>query len=85
MWQTDQNQLYKKFTFKDFREAFGFLEQVAQLANEMEHHPRIHNNWNVVELWLVSHDAGDTITDKDRRLAEKIDALPAPGKTDENT
>lgn len=75
MWQETNNSLYRKFEFKDFSEAFAFMTRVAMIAEKMNHHPRWTNVWNTVEVWLSTHDAGDIITDKDRKLAEKIDAL----------
>lgn len=75
MWQETDNKLYKKFTFKDFNEAFVFLNQVADLANKADHHPKIQNNWNTVELWLSTHDAGNVVTEKDKKLAAEIDTL----------
>jgi ribonuclease HI len=75
MWTEDSNRLYKKITFKDFTEAFAFLNQLASLAEKENHHPIIKNKWNEVELWLSTHEAGDIVTDKDRDLAEKIDQL----------
>ena len=75
MWQETNNALYRKFEFKDFSEAFAFMTRVALIAEKMNHHPRWTNVWNTVEMWLNTHDAGDTVTDKDRKLAEKIDAL----------
>jgi ribonuclease HI/pterin-4a-carbinolamine dehydratase len=78
MWQEKDDQLYRKFTFKDFEEAFAFLNQVADLASKANHHPKIQNTWNTVELWLSTHDAGDTVTEKDKNLAKAIDALLNP-------
>ena len=75
MWQTIDNKLYGKFEFQDFKQAFGFLEKVAAEAEAMDHHPTIHNTYNVVELWLSTHTAGDVVTDKDRELADKIDKM----------
>lgn len=77
MWQETENSLYRKFSFTDFSEAFAFMTRVALLAEQMNHHPRWTNVWNTVEIWLNTHDAGDIITDKDRKLAAKIDKLPA--------
>ena len=74
-WQEENNSLYKKFTFKNFSEAFSFMTRVALIAEKMDHHPKWTNVWNTVELWLSTHDAGDLVTDKDKKLAEKIDAL----------
>ncbi|HEY0354597.1 MAG TPA: 4a-hydroxytetrahydrobiopterin dehydratase [Flavisolibacter sp.] len=75
MWQETNNTLYRKFEFRDFSEAFAFMTRVAMIAEKMNHHPRWTNVWNTVELWLSTHDAGDVVTDKDRKLADKIDAL----------
>lgn len=75
MWQEKDNALYKKFEFKDFVEAFDFMGQVAAIAEEVDHHPRWQNVYNTVEIWLNTHSAGDKITPKDHRLAERIDDL----------
>lgn len=75
MWEEKNNTLYKKFEFKNFSEAFGFMTRVALAAEKMDHHPLWTNVYNQVEIWLSSHDAGDVITEKDRRLSAKIDAL----------
>jgi 4a-hydroxytetrahydrobiopterin dehydratase len=77
MWQEKNNTLYQKFEFKDFSEAFAFMTRVALAAEKMNHHPKWTNVWNTVEVWLSTHDAGDVVTDKDRKLADKIDALLA--------
>lgn len=75
MWQETDNTLYRKFQFRDFNEAFGFMTRVALEAEKMDHHPRWTNVWNTVEIWLSTHDAGDVVTDKDHKLAKKIDAI----------
>jgi 4a-hydroxytetrahydrobiopterin dehydratase len=75
MWKETDNTLYRKFEFKDFSEAFAFMTRVALIAEKMNHHPRWTNVWNSVEVWLNTHDAGNTVTDKDRKLAQKIDEL----------
>ena len=75
MWQEKENALYRKFEFKDFGEAFGFMSRVALIAEKMDHHPKWTNVWNTVEVWLSTHDAGNTVTEKDRKLAERIDKL----------
>ena len=75
MWEEKNNSLYKKFEFKDFSEAFAFMTRVALEAEKMDHHPMWTNVWNQVEVWLSTHDAGDVVTDKDRQLAKKIDAI----------
>jgi 4a-hydroxytetrahydrobiopterin dehydratase len=80
MWQDKNDQLYKKFEFKDFNEAFAFMQKVAKAAESANHHPRWLNDWNVVEVWLTSHDAGDKVTDKDRKLAKTIDQIAERNK-----
>ncbi len=75
MWQEENNSLYGKYTFKNFSEAFAFMTRVALAAEKMDHHPKWTNVWNTVELWLSTHDAGNTVTEKDRALAKKIDGL----------
>ncbi len=75
MWQEKNNALYRKFEFKNFNEAFSFMTRVALEAEKMDHHPRWTNVWNTVEVWLNTHSAGDIVTDKDRQLSKKIDAL----------
>jgi 4a-hydroxytetrahydrobiopterin dehydratase len=75
MWTNDNNILYKKFEFKNFSEAFAFMTRVAIEAEKMDHHPKWTNVYNKVEIWLTTHDSGNVITEKDKKLAAKIDAL----------
>jgi len=74
-WSENNNTLYRKFEFKDFSQAFAFMLRVAMEAERMNHHPVWKNVYNQVEIWLNTHDAGDVVTDKDAKLAEKINAL----------
>lgn len=78
MWEEKDNALYRQFVFKDFIEAFAFMTKVALIAEKMNHHPKWTNTWNRVEIWLSTHDAGNVITEKDRNLANKIDAILEP-------
>ncbi|MFM9909167.1 MAG: 4a-hydroxytetrahydrobiopterin dehydratase [Chitinophagaceae bacterium] len=75
MWKEQDNKLYRKFEFKNFSEAFAFMTRVAIEAEKMDHHPFWSNVWNKVEIWLNTHDAGDKVTDKDHKLAKRIDDL----------
>ena len=77
MWQEKENKLYRKFQFADFNEAFAFMTRVALIAEKQDHHPLWQNVWNTVEIWLSTHDAGDVVTEKDKKLAEAIDKLIA--------
>jgi 4a-hydroxytetrahydrobiopterin dehydratase len=79
MWEEKDNYLYKQFVFVDFVEAFHFMGKVAALAEEQQHHPDWRNVYNVVEIRLSTHDAGDIVTEKDRKLAEGIDGIVREG------
>jgi 4a-hydroxytetrahydrobiopterin dehydratase len=76
-WQDADNRLKKTFKFRDFNEAFGFMTRVALIAEKMDHHPTWTNTWNTVSFELNTHDAGDKVTDRDRKLADAIDRLVA--------
>ena len=75
MWNLENNKLFKRFIFKNFSEAFAFMTRVALEAEKSNHHPTWTNSWNTVDIWLITHDAGDIVTDKDHDLARKIDSL----------
>lgn len=75
MWTEENNQLKKTFQFKNFVEAFSFMTRVAFVAEKMNHHPMWTNVYNRVDISLCTHDAGDTVTDKDKTLATAIDKL----------
>lgn len=77
MWKESNDQLYRKFEFKDFNEAFAFMTRVAMIAEKMDHHPTWTNTWNTVEVWLSTHSAGNTVTEKDKKLAAAMDKLIA--------
>lgn len=66
--------IHKQFIFKDFTEAFGFMTQIAVIAEDMNHHPEWFNVWNKVEIRLSTHDSqGLTLLDVD--LAKRIDKV----------
>lgn len=75
MWTETNNKLYKKFEFKDFKETFAFMTQVALIAEKMDHHPEWKNTYNTLEIWLSTHSAGDIVTEKDHQLANAIDKI----------
>lgn len=77
MWNEKDNQLQATFKFKDFAEAFSFMTEVAFHAEKMNHHPNWTNVWNTVEIILNTHDAGNTVTEKDHQLAKAIDKVYA--------
>lgn len=75
MWEEKNNHLVREFVFEDFVHAFGFMTEVAEIVNEMDHHPEWSNIYNKVSISLSTHDTGDTITTKDRELAKQIDEV----------
>jgi 4a-hydroxytetrahydrobiopterin dehydratase len=75
MWIEEDNKLKKTFEFKDFREAFAFMTRVAFLAEAHNHHPNWSNVYNKVIIELTTHDQGNTVTQKDKKLAQAIDEL----------
>ena len=64
----------KKFVFKDFNQAFGFMTRAALVAEKMAHHPEWFNVYKTVEVTLSTHDAGG-LTDLDVKLAEAMDKI----------
>lgn len=75
MWQEENNKLTRSFKFNNFIEAFGFMTQVAMVAEKMNHHPSWTNTYNKVDITLSTHDKGDIVTEKDRKLATEIDKI----------
>ncbi len=75
MWKEEDNKLYRKFEFANFSEAFAFMTRVALEAEKMNHHPLWTNVYNTVEMWLSTHDAGNTVTEKDKKLSKAIDKI----------
>ena len=74
-WKEVDHRLTKTFKFRDFNEAFGFMARVALIAEKMDHHPTWTNTWNTVSFELSTHDAGNKVTERDRKLADAIDKL----------
>ncbi len=71
-----RNAITKKFVFKDFNQAFGFMSRAALMAEKMDHHPEWFNVYKTVEVTLSTHDAGG-VTDKDIVLAKALDSYAA--------
>ena len=66
--------IVKKFVFRDFNQAFGFMTRVALVAEKMDHHPEWFNVYKTVEVTLSTHDAGG-VTELDVKLAEAMEKL----------
>jgi len=75
MWKEENNQLKQSFQFVDFVEAFAFMTRVAFAAEKMNHHPNWSNVYNKVEITLFTHDANNSITEKDIKLSKMIDEI----------
>lgn len=75
MWQVTKHGLYRQFNFENFKQAWSFMTQVAKIAEEQQHHPRWENEWSVVQIWLITHEAESKITEKDHYVASLIDGL----------
>ncbi|MDB5695944.1 MAG: 4a-hydroxytetrahydrobiopterin dehydratase [Sphingomonas bacterium] len=75
-WDYDEarDAITRKILFTDFAEAFGFMTQVALIAEKADHHPEWTNVWNRVEVLLTTHDAGG-LSHRDIELAEAIDGI----------
>ena len=74
-WREDGEALVRDLEFKDFAEAMAFVNRVAEVAAEANHHPDILvHGWNHVRLTLSTHSAG-RLTDADRQMAQRIDQL----------
>jgi 4a-hydroxytetrahydrobiopterin dehydratase len=74
-WKEENNALVKTFEFSSFTNAMVFVNKVADIAEEIQHHPRIQIEYITVTLTLSTHETGGTITDRDRELATRIDML----------
>lgn len=75
MWSQKDNALEQRFQFKDFKTAFAFMTEVAFHAESMNHHPNWSNVYHTVNIRLTTHDAGNTITEKDHKLAKLISRI----------
>jgi len=75
MWQELDNKLTKTFIFQNFLEALAFVNQVGSVAESLGHHPEIWFTWGKVTIATTTHDEGNSITEKDRKLILEIDKL----------
>lgn len=74
-WKEENDCLVAEFTFVDFTQAWAFMSEVAITAEKQNHHPNWSNVYNKVTFELSTHDAGNTVTDKDRKLSTAISEL----------
>ena len=74
-WTEKDNKLVGEFVFEDFSQAWAFMTEVTILAERKNHHPDWTNVWNRVVITLTTHDEGDIITEKDRKMADSISKI----------
>ncbi|MCC7298714.1 MAG: 4a-hydroxytetrahydrobiopterin dehydratase [Bacteroidia bacterium] len=72
-WTENNNALHKTFTFESFKAALAFMRKAATGIDGLKHHPEWTNIYNKVVVKLTTHDAGNTVTDKDKQLAQLLD------------
>jgi 4a-hydroxytetrahydrobiopterin dehydratase len=73
LWTQTTSSLHQQLEFKDFAEAWAYMNAVAVEAEQQDHHPNWSNVWNQVSIDLTSHDKGNTVTSRDRKLAAAAD------------
>jgi len=73
MWKEENNKLKRTFKFESFSEAFSFICRVALLAEKKNHHPEWFNSYNIVNIELTTHSAGNKVTNLDLEMAKAID------------
>ncbi len=74
-WINENNALHKTYTFADFETAMHFMQLAAKSISIQNHHPEWTNVYNKVSVKLTTHDAGNTITEKDEMLALALDEI----------
>ena len=74
-WKEENNALHKTYTFATFEQAMTFMQLAANKISALNHHPEWCNVYNKISVRLTTHDAGNTVTDKDRKLAQILDEV----------
>lgn len=75
IWTEDKNALSKTFEFNNFAAAMNWMQKASIEIEKMDHHPTWTNTYNKVHVILSTHDAGNVVTEKDRKLAQKLDEV----------
>ena len=76
LWELVDNKLYRRLVFEDFVHAFGFITQIAILAEKSNHHPEWANVYRTVDIYLTTHEVSG-VSDRDFELMEAIDRIIA--------
>lgn len=73
-WSIENNRLERDFTFEDFKQALEFVNMVAEIAEELDHHPTIlMHSYKKVNIKLTTSEEGNIVTEIDHRMSKKID------------
>ncbi|MGF1483203.1 MAG: 4a-hydroxytetrahydrobiopterin dehydratase [Opitutales bacterium] len=78
-WTFEDDRIFRTWKFGSFPEAMAFLVRVGFEAEEADHHPEIYNVYSTVRLSLNTHDVGGKVTERDLKLAMKIQAIAGAG------
>ena len=73
-WESEKKAITRTFEFEEFMDGIDFVNSVADIAEEAQHHPDIRINYTKVTLKLTTHDAGG-VTEADVELAQRVDNL----------
>lgn len=79
-WANNEKNLEKTYRFDTFESAMEFMQKASIVITEIDHHPTWTNTYNQIHVSLSTHDAGNTVTQKDWELAHELDALFAQQK-----
>jgi 4a-hydroxytetrahydrobiopterin dehydratase len=74
-WENTGLKLYRRYEFKNFKQALAFTNAVGAIAEEQKHHPDIELGWGYCAISITTHDANNSLTDKDFDLALKINQI----------
>jgi 4a-hydroxytetrahydrobiopterin dehydratase len=78
-WGTSKEKLEKTFKFKEFNDSIDFVNKVAKIAEQQNHHPDITINYNKVKISITDHEKGG-VSDKCRRFVKSVNELEKPRK-----
>ena len=76
VWENENHILKYNFHFKDYFETIKFINEVADIANTQNHHPKMIVDFGEVEILITTHDIGNMLTQKDFDLAKAIELIP---------
>jgi len=82
-WGDSKQKLEKTFTFKEFNDSIDFVNKVAKIAEQQNHHPDITINYNKVKISITDHEKGG-VSEKCRRFVKSVNELDKPNKEEQN-